>query len=248
MNLLFDLGNTRLKTARLRDRGLEPGVALAWADAGFESALHAWLTRIGAEATTVSWLAAVAPEPAIERLAAALADAGLSPPRRVRTQADALGLRIAYERADTLGVDRWLALLAARARACEATLVVGVGTALTIDALDADGQHLGGLIAPPPEAMRTALLARAPRLDVPGGAIERFARSTPDAIASGCTLAAAALVERSHAELAQRASATPRLLLAGGGADALRAWIPLHELAPHLVLEGLARWATVALR
>ena len=94
--------------------------------------------------------------------------------------------------------------------------------------------------------MRAALIARAPRLDVPHGAIERFAASTPDAIASGCVLAAAVLVERSHAELARLTASAPALLLTGGGAEVLRGWIPAHEYVPSLVLEGLARWVAQA--
>src|SRR3546814_20228982 len=64
-----------------------------------------------------------------------------------------------------LGVDRFLALLGAHARGVGATMVVGVGTALTVDWLDADGRHRGGRIAPSPTLMRDALHARAARLD-----------------------------------------------------------------------------------
>jgi type III pantothenate kinase len=59
-------------------------------------------------------------------------------------------------------------------------------------------------------------------------------------------LAAAALVERSLAELNAIAVEPPRLLLSGGGAAALQPWLPPHELAPALVLEGLRRWAAHA--
>jgi type III pantothenate kinase len=242
MNLLLDLGNTRLKLARLRDGRVEPPAAFAWAEADFDARLRAFLEREGIDAATPAWLAAVAPDAAIARVNSVLTAHGLALPQRVHAQAEALGVRIAYAQPETLGVDRWLALLAARARDAAATLVVSVGSALTIDAIDDDGRQLGGLIAPPPEAMRAALLARAPRLDQPAGAVQRFAASTPDAIASGCVLAAAALIERSHAELAHRAGASPRLVLTGGGADALRAWIPAHQVVPTLVLDGLARW------
>src|SRR3546814_11073540 len=68
-------------------------------------------------------------------------------------------------RPSRLGVDRFLALLGAHARGVGATMVVGVGTALTVDWLDADGRHRGGRIAPSPTLMRDALHARAARLD-----------------------------------------------------------------------------------
>jgi hypothetical protein len=59
----------------------------------------------------------------------------------------------------------------------------------------------------------------------------------------GEVLAAAALIERSLQELAQRVDTAPRLWLTGGGAPALVPWLPEHELVPGLVLEGLQHWA-----
>ena len=67
------------------------------------------------------------------------------------------GVRIAYAHPQRLGVDRFLCLLAAHAQLAGPSLIVGVGTALTIDLLDADGRHHGGRIAPSPALMRQAL-------------------------------------------------------------------------------------------
>jgi type III pantothenate kinase len=240
MNLLFDLCNTRLKCARWNAGALHDVNAIAHAGAGFEPALQEWLARVDASSADRAWIAAVAPDGVIARLQAVLQTHGVAQ-ERVWPRAEALGVRLAYEQPLSLGVDRWLGLLAA-GRSPGASLVVSVGSALAIDALAPQGRHLGGLIAPPPEAMRSALLARAPRLEVPGGAISRFAASTPDAIASGCLLAAVALIERSLDELAQRADATPRLLLCGGGAEPLRPWLPKHDYDPGLVLRGLGHW------
>jgi type III pantothenate kinase len=161
------------------------------------------------------------------------------------TQRRSGDVAIAYAQPARLGVDRFLALLGARARGVEAALVVGVGTALTIDWLDADGRHRGGRIAPSPMLMREALHARAAHLPAHGGRYVEFADDTNDALDSGCTGAALALVEHSLRVVQAQAGAVPRLLLHGGGAGAL---LPrLHEAvhAPALVLEGLARWAHV---
>jgi type III pantothenate kinase len=242
MNLLLDLGNTRLKCALAAPDGLASRSAFAHREPGFDAALAAWLAPWRDRPGLRAWLAAVAPDVIIDRVLAALRAAGADV-RRVRTQADVLGLRVAYPDALALGVDRWLGMLAVRARGAGPHLLASVGTALTVDAIEADGRHLGGLIAPSPDAMRQALVARAPRLDVPGGAVHPFADSTPDAIRSGCVLAAAALVERSLGELARRSGAEPSLWLTGGGAAALRSWIPAHRMMPDLVLEGLACWA-----
>jgi type III pantothenate kinase len=162
-----------------------------------------------------------------------------------RTQAHFAGVSIAYPQPRRLGVDRFLALLAARARAPMPSLVVGVGTALTIDLLDAAGRHLGGRIAPSPTLMREALHARAPQLPVRGGAYAEFADDTDAALVSGCEGAALALVERSLARASERLGQAPALLLHGGGAEALRPHLAQAVMAPALVLEGLAHWARV---
>lgn len=242
MNLLFDLGNTRLKCARADAPGAAS--ALPHAGADFEPSLADWLDE-NATPGARAWLAAVAPDPIVQGVERMLAERGI-PLQRVGPQAEALGLRVAYAEPARLGVDRWLAMLAARARGDGAWLVAVVGSALTVDAVTAEGQHLGGLIAPPPEAMHAALVARAPRLAGSSGEVQRFARSTSDAITSGCVLAAAALVERSFDELQRTSSVPPRLLLSGGGAATLRPWLPPHVHAPALVLEGLAHWAAHA--
>lgn len=192
-------------------------------------------------------LAAVAPDAIIARIMAMLRAHRIQA-RRVTTQPHVLGLRIAYENPARLGVDRWLNLVAARRRVAGPVLVASVGTALTIDALLADGRHLGGLIAASPELSRAALVARAPRLEVPRGRIVRFAANTEDAIESGAVLAAGALIERSLHELERHAAGPATLLLTGGGAAPLRPWLPAHRAVDDLVLHGLAAWVDAQAR
>jgi type III pantothenate kinase len=93
--------------------------------------------------------------------------------------------------------------------------------------------------------MRATLHARAAQLPIEGGAYTEFAADTEDALASGCEGAAIALVERSLAVATQGLGRAPRVLLHGGGADALRAHLLGVESRPALVLEGLARWAAL---
>src|SRR3546814_5088288 len=109
-------------------------------------------------------------------------------------------------------------------------MVVGVGTALTVDWLDADGRHRGGRIAPSPTLMRDALHARAAQLPASGGRYVEFGDDTDDALESGCTGAALALVERSLQVATTQAGATPTLLLHGGGGEARRSEEHTSEL------------------
>lgn len=229
---LFDLGNTRLKFAELHDHAA-PGETHALAHDDGER----WLDGLPRGAT-----ACIASVAAGERRVALL-DALCTRFTRlhlVRTEPRCAGLRIAYADPRHLGVDRFLALLAARDAGD--VLLVGVGTALTIDLLDADGLHRGGRIAPSPMLMRKALHARAPVLPDTGGSYAEFADDTDHALASGCEGAALALVERSLDRAQRLLGAAPALWLHGGGADALRERLPPHLWVPDVVLRGLARW------
>lgn len=236
---LFDLGNTRLKFARPEAGRVGEVSAIAhrdgaWPQAaldGLPSGEAAYLSSVASEALTLQLLAALAAR--FKRISCA------------RTQAAFGAVRLAYAQPRRLGVDRFLALIGAHARGGEGALLVGVGSALTIDLIDAIGAHRGGRIAPSPALMREALHARAAQLPPSGGRYAEFATDTDDALASGCEGAAIALVERSLAHARQALGRDPRLLLHGGGAEALRAHLPSAESAPTLVLEGLARWADI---
>ena len=234
---LFDLGNTRLKCAPLVDGRCGEVVALAHGDAGLASRLDALLPGHGG----VAHLASVAPRALTAELVGRLASR-FGRVDIARTMAHCAGLRIAYADPSKLGVDRFLALLAAHRRG-GAALVVGVGTALTIDLVDAGGQHHGGRIAPSPSLMREALHARAAVLPLEGGACVAFAADTADALASGCEGSALALIADSLAAARELLGTTPALLLHGGGAPALQGALPDAVSTPSLVLEGLACWA-----
>lgn len=231
---LFDLGNSRLKLAPLAPDGqVGPVQARAHASPGWRDGLPSGRT---------AWVCTVAP-PAlsldlVEALAGRFQRVSIA-----RTGRAFGGVRVGYAQPGSLGVDRFLALLGARALAPRAWLVVGVGTALTIDLLGADGLHAGGRIAPSPTLMREALHLRAPHLPVEGGRYVPFADDTRDALASGCEGAAIALVGDS---LAQAGDADrPTVLLHGGGAAALASRLPGARLEPALVLQGLAAWARI---
>jgi type III pantothenate kinase len=236
---LFDLGNTRLKCAPLLAGVPGPVQALAHdradtLEAALDAALPprfdvAYVASVAGEATRVALL------DALTRRCGRL--------ERAVTSAAYAGLRIAYAEPARLGVDRFLAMLGARARSAAPVLVCGVGTALTLDLVDAGGQHLGGRIAPSPQLMREALHARAPQLPLAGGDWLDWAADTDDALASGCNGAAAALVGEAVALARMRFGAALRVVVHGGGVGPLLPRLGDVEHRPALVLEGLAIWA-----
>lgn len=238
---LFDLGNTRLKFAPMREGGgvrEDEIVAVAHDGAvlpeGWSAALAprfeaAFVASVSAPALRVALL---------DGLTAHTRRLSLAP-----TQAMCAGVRIAYAEPASLGVDRFLSLLAAHARGAAPWLIVGIGTALTLDLLAADGRHHGGRIAPSPALMREALHARAAQLPEDGGALRDFADTTADALRSGCDGAALALIDIALRDGERRLGARPRLLLHGGGIERIADWPADAVRAPALVLEGLAAWA-----
>lgn len=234
----FDLGNTRLKLAPVGPAGL--GEVAAYAHDGHALA-PAWLAALPSR-MDVAWVASVGPA----ALRAALLQELVPRAGRVaevRVEREMGGVRIGYIEPARLGIDRALAMVGARAHVAGQVLVVGVGTALTVDLVDDEGRHLGGCIAPSPTLMRETLHSRAPRLPAEGGAASLFATDTADALAGGCTGAALGLVERCREAATRLAGMPPRVILHGGGAVGLLSALADAEHRPSLVMEGLARLA-----
>ena len=235
---LFDLGNSRLKFAPLHDDGSVGDMAgIAHDGDGFPDG---WERQLPAR-IDAAHVASVASTALRTRLLDALA-ARSGRISLASTQRRWHGLEIAYAEPARLGVDRFLALLAAHARG-GAWLVAGVGTALTIDLVDAAGRHHGGRIAPSPTLMREALYRRARQLPAQGGDYREFADEPEGALASGCLGAALALVDRSRDAARHVLGAAPALLLHGGGAAELSPHLADAVTDPELVLRGLAQWA-----
>jgi len=153
MKLVLDVGNTRLKW---RMAGYEGRVAHA--QEGWETQLiEAWQALAAPSAV---FAGSVASEPLNQRVAACvrklwphLSIVGL------HSQASCCGVRIQYAEPQRFGVDRFAALVAARTEfADSALIVVDVGTAITVEVLDAAGLHRGGLIMPGLRLLNTSLM------------------------------------------------------------------------------------------
>jgi type III pantothenate kinase len=242
--LLVDIGNTRVKWATLRGAKLSRMRALA--HGGARAALDSLVRAAPADTRRV--LAVCVAGTRLER---ALADAVRRrfelPVSFARSARRAAGVSNGYRDTWRLGADRWVGAIAAHALSrSRAALVVNVGTALTIDLVDAQGRHRGGAIAPGPDTMISSLLSgtHGIRRRASGGrAAVRglFAANTAQALAAGASFAAAALVDRAAGEARRSLGSTPALLLTGGGADALTPYIKNRfRRVPDLVLQGLA--------
>src|SRR5262249_12893162 len=139
------------------------------------------------------FVASVAAEELGQRLARGLTQRFRRAPQFVASTAQACGVRNAYPHPQRLGVDRLLGTIALHAGAKRPFVLASCGTALTLDALSADGTHLGGLICASPGLMLDALVGNTGRLTTPQGArVVELADDTGDAMHSGAWLAATA--------------------------------------------------------
>lgn len=166
-------------------------------------------------------------------------------PRWVVSSAAEGGVINGYDHPLRLGSDRWVALIGARSRIAASgrrapVLVVMAGTAVTVDALAADGRFLGGLILPGHGLMLKALESGTAGLRVPTGELRDFPTNTSDALTSGGNYAIAGAIERMHRHLAQRAGEPPICLVAGGaGWKVVPALQIRYELVEGLIFDGL---------
>jgi type III pantothenate kinase len=150
-----------------------------------------------------------------------------------------------YDHPSRLGADRWVALAGARSRVLAGgvprpALVVMVGTAVTVDALDESGHFLGGLILPGFGLMLKALEMGTANLKVPTGEVVDFPTNTSDALMSGGSNALAGAIERQHRKLVARTGQVPLLLMTGGAAVKLASATELpFETVDSLIFEGL---------
>lgn len=247
MKLLIDIGNTRLKWARLQAGRLSRVGAMELAGLAPESLERVFGANRAFERVIVS---SVADEEINFAVTMAARHAGAPMAEFVETSRRACGVTVAYHEPWRLGVDRFLALIAAHARVAGPACIVSVGTAMTIDLLDGDGGHQGGAIIPAPELMVASLLhgtsgiRERARGGVAGRGRSLFARSTKAALEQGARLAAAATVERAAREARGLLGRSPKLILTGGGARHLQPLIDVAStLSVDLVLQGLAVWA-----
>lgn len=242
MKLLLDLGNTRLKWAAATADSWVARGAVAWDEDVPVALAQAWRGLARPQRVLGASVVDVSREAQLER---AITESFERSVEWVRTPAEACGVRNAYAEPQRLGVDRFLAMVAARAAGQAPCVLAGIGTALTLDALAADGRHLGGLIAPGPLLMQQSLLGATVRVRPEHhGVIRDIADNTADAVTSGCWQAVAALIERFAANVATQTGEAQRLLLDGGDAAVLLPLLGMPaELAADSVLRGLNVWA-----
>jgi len=248
--LVADVGNTRIKLARVAGGDLLPGVDRRQdlLSRDFRPAhLHRWIAA-SAPGPAVLLVAAVN-EAAAARVEAAVAEltaTGPRPVRRRRVGREHLGIVVGVEAPDRVGIDRLCAAAAAAvALPGRPVVVVDCGTATTVDMVSTAGEFLGGAILPGPTLLAHALAEGTSRLPAVA-ALDTAApppmpgRSTQAAIAAGIGWGMRGAVARLVAEARAALGGTAAVILTGGSAGVVRDALPDAVEMPDLVLAGIA--------
>lgn len=244
MILVVDIGNTRIKWACVSGRGLaDPGEAVheripraAWESLG--EAAPGRPDRVVA--------VNVAGEDFVTAFAEMVKRRWDRVPEFVSTEHQGHGVRCVYADPSRMGSDRWVALIAGFRLAAGAACVIDAGTAVTLDAVDPSGRHLGGLILAGPKVIAAALdrqtsgIGETASRSRPARGAAVLGTSTDEAVARGAMLGLAGALDRAVSAVAGELDEQPPVYLTGGDATRLSPWLETRcEHRPHLVLEGL---------
>lgn len=239
MELLIDIGNTNIKWAPYEDGDLGEVLGFGLAPARPQTLHDAWDALPRPERIRISNVAG----DAAERLVVGATQRlwGLAP-FFAHADTHAYGVTIAYNAPHRLGVDRWLALVAVHDAGIGPAIVLDCGTAVTLDAVDAAGRHLGGLIVPGLRMMWDCLFART-RIPTASYADTQpmLGKDTSECITGGAVQAIIGMIERLRLKLKAENDFDPAIVLTGADARLIGRQLDfpwLHE--PHLVLKGLA--------
>ncbi|MGQ0621781.1 MAG: type III pantothenate kinase [Panacagrimonas sp.] len=232
MKLLIDVGNTRLKWAWVEDGEIVEGGAAMHDDNPADILAQADLDE--PDSIAVASVAGPAHDIALTKVCAVRWQLK---PAFARVAAERDGLRNGYAEPQRLGVDRWLAMLAAWARTRGPCIVADAGTALTVDVVDDRGQHLGGIIAAGLRTSEKAVLGatRFPVRQVPLVPHAGLGLDSEACVRQGAMLSALGALDRVATQLPPA-----RRYIAGGDAPTLIPFLGASwEHRPMLVFEGL---------
>ncbi|MDO9140698.1 MAG: type III pantothenate kinase [Methylobacter sp.] len=235
MNFLIDMGNTRLKWAITTAGQLITGQPLVNTQINRNELIKLWRSRYRPRRVVISCVSANQSLELVQTVARELwLDVDII---LVKAQAQAYGVINAYPQPEKLGVDRWLSLVAVWQQYHRPACIIDCGTAITIDLIDADGRHQGGLISPGLTLMKKSLHQGTDALTFTEK-IHPFgpANMTEAAIYSGTLAAAVGLIKY----VRSKQPTGMQLILTGGDAELIARQLEMPCIVdPSLVLRGL---------
>ncbi len=246
--LALDVGNTRLKWALYQSTKADAALLAQGAeflDNIDKLADGVWATLAPPE----RMLGCIVAGDAVRRRVEEQMEIWDVPPQWVVASTAEAGLTNGYDHPARLGADRWVAMIGAWHRTLakeppRPMVVVMVGTAVTVEAIDATGKFLGGLILPGHGIMLRALESGTAGLHVPTGEVREFPTNTSDALTSGGTYAIAGAVERMVQHVRTHCGAEPKCVMTGGAGWKMAPSMSVQfELVDNLIFDGLQAMA-----
>jgi len=244
MRLLVDIGNSRMKSAIDHGGQLEPLAPIAWKDVFLHQPLSEhWLSALDGRTPDSVHVSNVAGDRLLPNLSAWCCEHFGIRPIAMRSTTHFGTLVNGYTEPETLGVDRWAAMIGARATHEGALCVVDSGTATTVDLIDARGRHLGGAILPGIYTMRRSLGKYTAALFAADGEIGPFSDNTAAGIAGGTGFASVGAIDRLVDEA--RARVGQMTAVVTGGESTILQMLMTNEVVrdPLLVLRGVGEVA-----
>ena len=238
--LLIDIGNSRVKAGVLEGGRIHLQKPCEWRNA---EAGGPWQALLGGLIRPTRMLVSnVAGNAIADTLTAWAQERWQLVPEFVTVQREFAGMTTRYDRPAQLGIDRWLAALAGFHLAQGAVCVLDSGTALTVDIVNAAGDHLGGLIAPGLGLMARSLTQGTAQLSLDVvHRVDHIATNTAAAISLGCREAVAGLIVRVAERVRRELEQEPLWVVTGGEAEMIRELSPVAlRVVPDLVLQGIA--------
>jgi len=244
---LVDIGNTRVKWACGDGATLSGHGAFSYAPDTLRNELQQWRTMRPRELEK-ALIANVAGPEITGTVRDFIAGAWSVKVEEAVAEPERDGLKNGYDDPASLGVDRWLALLAAWRKYETSLCVVDCGTAVTLDVILHEGQglggrHLGGHIYPGLAAIRKALAMATGQIQTDDDAVPAlaFGRSTPECVSNGYAFALSGMLRECIERVRKEHGAELLAVITGGGAAALPPSLLPARTAPEpdLVLQGL---------
>lgn len=239
MKLLVDFGNSCLKWAFVEQENWQFGAELV-SGAG----LGVMLDTIWKQAPLPNQIvvASVAAEERYQELLGWIETHWFLSPDRISACQKQLGVTNCYQKPVTLGADRWAALIAARNISNKPVAIVDCGTAITVDALSADGTFEGGIIFPGLNLLRQSLITGTGNISRYNDNATHFpACSTEDAVAAGTLHGMVGGIEAILEQYRLQLGEDMEVLITGGDAKLVMSHLKGSVISdPNLVLKGLA--------
>lgn len=225
MLLLVDIGNTRLKWCCLIDGQLRSCSEVRHDAMLSDELLQGIWSHL--EVPSALWYVSVASPELSQQLQCWAQARWQCPVQAVESPLEANGLRNGYRHPERLGADRWLAMLGAQLHYPGAACIADCGTAVTIDCIDGEGRHRGGVIVPGLRLMPRCVAEHTSRVPLNGSSdTVRLGRDTAECLAAGALHAVAGSLESVARHFELELGTPVRRVVTGGDAERL---LPLLE-------------------